>query len=319
VTLVVAVDHRFDELDVERAVLVPLGAEVYDARGLERAQVLEMCSEADAVLLGARFRFDRDAIAALSRCKVIVRYGIGYDNVDTDAALGAGIQVAYVPDYCIEEVANHAIAMVLALNRRLFELDALIREGHWGIPSGLAVRRLSSSVLGVVGFGRIGEAVGRRAGALGMKVIAFDPLRPDDDIIAACATPATLDELLARSDYVTLHAPPSGAGPLLGAQEIGRLRSQAAVINVGRAGLIDEVVLVRALRNRELAGAALDVTAEEPLLAPSPLLDVPNLILTPHSAWYSREAVFDLRDKAAHEVARVLSGEPPRYAVTPSA
>jgi D-3-phosphoglycerate dehydrogenase len=312
-SIVVAVDHRFGDLDVERSVLEPVGVEVRDARGLEREEALALCEDADAVLVGARFLFDADAIAQLTHCKAIVRYGIGYDKIDVAAAGAAGIQVAYVPDYCIEEVADHALAMLLALNRRLVELDGLVREGAWGVAPGLGVRRLSTCTLGVIGFGRIGELVGRRAAAFGMRVLAHDPVRPAADIAAAGAEAVSLPELIEAADYVTLHAPPSPDGPLLGAAELGRLKLGAALINVGRADLIDENAVISALRDGALAGAALDVTAQEPLLPPHPLLDAPNVIVTPHSAWYSLEAVVELRTKAAQEAARVLSGEPARH------
>jgi D-3-phosphoglycerate dehydrogenase len=312
-SLVVAVDHRFDDLDVERSVLEPAGADVRDARGLEREAALALCEDAHAVLVGARFRFDAEAIARLAQCKAIVRYGIGYDKIDVAAATAAGIQVAYVPDYCIEEVADHALALLLALNRRLVELDGLVRDGCWGVPPGLVVRRLSTCTLGVVGFGRIGELVGRRAVALGMRVLAHDPVRPAAEIALAGAEAASLDEVLAASDYVTLHAPPSPGGPLLGAAQLSRLKHGAALINVGRADLIDEDSLISALHDGALAGAALDVTAHEPLLPPHPLFEAPNVIVTPHSAWYSLEAVVELRTKAAQEAARVLSGEPARH------
>jgi D-3-phosphoglycerate dehydrogenase len=310
--VVVVVDHRFDDLDVERAVLAPVGAELCDARGLKREDVLCACADADAILVGARFRFDADAIGRLTRCQAIVRYGIGFETIDTESAAAAGIWVAYVPDYCIEEVADHALAMLLALNRRLVKLDALVRGGRWGVPSGLAVRRLSSCTLGVIGFGRIGEAVGRRGAALGMRVLAHDPLRHREEIEAAGAKPTGLDILLVESDFVTLHAPPSPSRPLLGASELGRLKPGAALINVGRAGLVDEEALVSALHAGALAGAGLDVTAQEPLVPPSPLLGAPNLIVTPHAAWYSLESIVELRRNTAEEAARVLRGEHPR-------
>jgi len=315
VSVIVAVDHRFDDLAIERAVLESAGTEVRDLRGLDRGNVLDACADADAILAGARFRFDAEAIARFGRCRVIVRYGIGVDNVDTATATKAGIWVAFVPDYCVEEVADHALALVLALNRRLVELDGLVRAGRWGIPDGLAVRRLSSCVLGIIGFGRIGEAVGRRAAALGMEVIAHDPVRLEADIEGAGATSVGLDELLAASDYVSLHAPPVQGGALLGAAELGRLKYGAAIVNVGRAGLIDEEALVAGLVAGRIAGAALDVTAQEPLQPPSPLLDAPNLIVTPHAAWYSLESIVELRTKTAEEAARVLRGDRPLHTV----
>lgn len=312
-SLVAVVDHRFECLDVERSVLEPLGVELRDGAGLDTRAALALCVDADAVLVGARFRFDAAAISELERCKVIVRYGVGFDNVDVAAASEAGIWIAYVPDYCVAEVADHAIALVLALNRRLFNLDAAIRADAWGIPADLDVHRLSECVLGVVGFGRIGEAVGRRAHALGMHVLAFDPVRPEAEIRAVGAEPTGIDELLATADYVTLHAPRLPGESILDAERISRIKRGACVINLARGGLVDEAALVRALESGDLGGAAVDVAVAEPLGPTDPLLSAPNLILTPHAAWYSREAVKELRTKAAAEAGRVLAGEPPLH------
>jgi D-3-phosphoglycerate dehydrogenase / 2-oxoglutarate reductase len=318
---VVAVDHRFADMALERAVLEPQGVEVVDARGLSPEDALAACREADGILLGARMRFDAGVLGSLERCRAIVRYGVGVDNVDVETAASAGIWVAFVPDYCTEEVADHAIAMLLALNRGLTMFDASVRTGKWGVPPGLRMRRLSSCTLGVVGFGRIGEAVGRRGAALGMTVLASDPVRPRADVEAAGATPVELDELLASADYISLHAPPRADGsPVLDAGRIAKLKAGASVINVARGGLIDEAALVAALQSGALGGAALDVASAEPLLPPDPLLDAPNVLVSPHAAWYSLEAVAELRTKAAEEVGRVLAGGPPRFpANTPAA
>jgi len=310
---VVAVDHRFPGLEIERQALDPLGLDVQDADGLDREAVLALCSDARAVLTGARFRFDAEAIAALTRCSVIVRYGVGVDNVDVDAAAAAGIWVAYVPDYCVDEVAEHTIASLLALNRRLLGFDRAIRAGEWGIPAGLPVHRLSVGVLGIVGFGRIGEAVAVRARALGLTVLASDPARPPAEIERVGAAPAPLEELLAQADYVSLHAPLVGR-TILGREQLALLKPGAFLLNVARAGLVDEEALISGLEDGRIAGAALDVTSQEPLRPPSPLLDVPNLLLTPHAAWYSVESVIELRRKVAAEAARVLAGEPPLHA-----
>jgi D-3-phosphoglycerate dehydrogenase len=311
---VAVVDHRFGELDLERAALAASGHELLDGGGLEPPAALALCAEADAVLVGARLRLDAAAIARLRRCRVIVRHGVGVDNVDVDDAAAAGIWVAYVPDYCVEEVADHTIALLLGLNRRIGTLDRAVRDGRWGIPPGLALRRLSTRVCGVVGFGRIGEAVGRRAAALGLEVLAADPLRPAADVRAAGATLVGLEELLARADYVSLHAPPSGDRPVLDADAIAGMKAGACVINVARGGLIDERALLAALHDGRLGGAALDVAQAEPIGPDDPLLAAPNLIVTPHAAWYSTESVLDLREKAVREAVRVLAGEEPLHA-----
>jgi D-3-phosphoglycerate dehydrogenase len=310
---VAVLDHRFAALGVEQELLAPLGFELRDGKGLEREQALALCADADAVIVGARFRFDAEAIGHLTRCRVIVRHGVGVDNVDVEAAAAAGIWVAYVPDYCIEEVADHAIAMLLALNRGLLTLDARVRTGTWGIPAGMPLHRLSTRVAGVVGFGRIGEAVGRRAAALGLEVLAHDPVRPQDQIRAAGATPVSLEELLERSDYVSLHAPRPSGGAVLDADALARMKPGACVINLARGGLVDEAALLAALQEGRLGGAALDVAVAEPIGPDDPLLSAPNLLVTPHAAWYSLESVVDLRTKAIEEAVRVLGGSAPLH------
>jgi D-3-phosphoglycerate dehydrogenase len=311
---VVAVDHRFADLDLERGVLEPQGISVVDAKGLEADAARALCVEADGILLGARMRFDAELLSGLDRCRVIVRYGVGVDNVDLTAAAAAGIWVAFVPDYCTEEVADHAIAMLLALNRGLVNFDAGVRAGSWGVPPGLRMRRLSNCTLGVVGFGRIGERVGRGGAALGLRVLASDPVRPAEEIRAAGAEPVEIEELLRASDYVSLHAPPREDGsPVLDAERIALMPEGACIVNVARGGLIDEAALVAALSDGRLGGAGLDVAAAEPLVPPDPLLDAPNMIVSPHAAWYSLEAVRDLRTKAAEEAGRALAGERLRH------
>lgn len=308
---VAIVDHRFAVLDIEQEILAPVGAGLRDCSGMERDDVLAACADVDAIIIGARFKLDAAALAAFTRCQVIVRYGIGFDNVDATAAAASRIWVAIIPDYCIEEVADHTIASLLTLNRGLVKLDGRVRAGSWGIPAGFPVKRLSNCVLGVIGFGRIGESVGRRAKSLGLRVLAHDPARPDADIRAAGAEPAAIDDLLPIVDYVSLHAPRIGDQPILDARRIELLKDGASVINVARGGLIDEPALIRALEAGWVGSAALDVANAEPVGADDPLLSAPNVLMTPHAAWYSREAVVELREKAAAEVARVLTGSAP--------
>jgi D-3-phosphoglycerate dehydrogenase / 2-oxoglutarate reductase len=267
------------------------------------------CVDAEAILIGPRLRFDEERIAALRRCRVIVRYGVGYDNVDVAAATERGIAVAIVPDYCIEEVATHALAMVLALNRQLAALDHSVREGRWQIGDRPGIRRLSESTLGIVGFGRIGEALGRRALALGMHVVATDTFRPAGEIEASGARAVTLPELLACSDFVSVHAAKSADAPtIIDAAALAQMKPTAYVVNVARGGLVDEVALDEALRSGRLAGAALDILDPEPPPPDAPLLSAPNVLVTPHAAWYSATAIQELRRKAAEEAARVLAG-----------
>jgi D-3-phosphoglycerate dehydrogenase / 2-oxoglutarate reductase len=303
---VVAVAHSFPDLDAERAVLGPLGAELENGAGLSREDAVELTRGADAILLGAGVSVDAAWIAELEGCRAIVRYGVGVDNVDIEAAEARGIAVGRVPDYCVEEVSNHAIALLLALHRRLIEFDGAVRSGGWKqhLPR---VERLSDCSLGVVGFGRIGREVARKGAALGLRSLAFDPLLPGEEIAAAGATPHSLGELLAGSDFVSLHLPLTpDTRHLIDAGALGAMKRGAVLINVSRGGLIDEDALAEALRAGHLGGAGLDTMENEPLRPDSRLLEAPGLILTPHVAWLSAGARRALQRGAAEEAARLL-------------
>jgi D-3-phosphoglycerate dehydrogenase len=306
---VAVIDHRFGSLDAEEEILAALGARLVKVEGTAEEQVMPVAAKADGILLGLNFTFTRERIAKLERCKVIARYGVGFDNVDVAAAEERGITVAYVPDYCIEEVATHAIAMLLAVHRRLLEFDAGARRGE--IASGFSVPRLSECTLGVLGFGRIGTAVASRAAALGLRVIAHDPFLPDEAIRSAGATPVNEQDAIAESDFLTLHMPllPS-THHILNRETLFSMRRGAVIINVARGGLIDEFALAEAIESGHLGGAGLDVNESEPLPADHPLQSVPGVILTPHVAWLSTRAFRDLQVRTAEEVARALRGEP---------
>lgn len=305
-----ALDHRFPDLGREAAVLAAAGAALDDLKGLPEEEAFARASGADAILLGARFQFTAERLARLERCQAIVRYGVGVDNVDVAAAKARGIVVSCVPDYCVEEVATHAVALLLALHRQLASYDARTRRGEAGADTVHPIRRLTGLNLGVIGFGRIGRETARRAAALGLGILAHDPLLPDAAITAEGAIALSLDDLLGRADAITLHVPLSPqTRNLIDAARLSRLKRGALVINVGRGGLIDERALAAALLSGHLGGAGLDVTTEEPLPPGHQLFEAPNTILTPHVAWYSTGAQQDLQTKAAEEVARVLRGE----------
>jgi D-3-phosphoglycerate dehydrogenase / 2-oxoglutarate reductase len=313
---VIAIDHRFGDTAIEQKVLDRISAQVIDAATMDAATAAAACVDADGILVGPRLRFDKGRLASLRQCRIIVRYGVGVDNIDLGAAADLGIIVANVPDYCVEEVATHALAMILTLNRDLPSLDRSVREGKWQIGQRTDIRRLSEATLGIAGFGRIGEALARRALALGMTVVASDPMRPRSDIEAVGARHVSLNELLEVSDFISIHASKGqGAGAVLDADAVQRLKPGAYVVNVSRGGLVDEIALAQALVDGRLAGAALDVTDEEPVPPSAAILSAPNLIVTPHVAWYSLTAVAELRRKAAEEVARVLGGDLPTNVV----
>jgi D-3-phosphoglycerate dehydrogenase / 2-oxoglutarate reductase len=316
---IVIIDHGVvGDRAVERRVLESAGHEVLDtqALGLSVEQAFELAVEQDAVaiLAGPILPLDRDHLERLDRCRAVVRYGVGLDNVDVDSAQQLGIAVGNVPEYGHEEISNHAIALLLALARKLPAFDAAVRRGGKDIPAPQSVRRLSASTLGLVGLGRIGRRVAEKARAFGLTVVAHDPYAKAE----AGVELLELDELLARADILSLHVPLTPeTRHMIGARELALLRPGAFVVNIGRGGLLDEDALVAALRRGRVAGAALDVTEIEPLPLDSPLLDAPNVILTPHVAWVSDVALEDLKRLTAEAALRLLAGPEPAGARTP--
>jgi D-3-phosphoglycerate dehydrogenase len=308
---VVVTDQVFPDVEVERELLAGIGVKLEVASG-SREEVLGLASGADA-LLNTYMPLDRDAIARLQRCHVIARYGIGVDNVDLVAAREAGIVVTNVPDYCTEEVATHALALILALVRRLPQGDALVRIGRWGVGELGPIARLSELTVGLVGYGRIARHLTAVLRALGASVVAHDPLleRADDGTRLV-----GLDELLGGAQVVSLHCPltPETRG-LFDAERLRRMRRDAVLVNTSRGPIVVLHDLLCALREGVVAGAALDVFEREPP-DPALLAEVPNLLVTPHAAFYSEAAVRESQRKAATQVLRVLTGQPPQYPVT---
>jgi len=256
---------------------------------------------------------DLDRLPSL---RVIAAPSVGFDHVDVEAATRRGIWVCHVPDYCVDEMADHALALLVSLVRGVVELDRSVRAGGWNPRAAGSLRRVSDVRLGIVGFGRIGRALAARAHALGMEVIAHDPLVSDDEISAAGVRPAALDDLLRRSTAVSIHAPltPETRG-LIGSRELALLPDGAYVVNVSRAGLVDTGALLRELESGRLAGVALDVLEVEPPTEDAPAPTAGRLVVTPHAGWYSEQAEETAHRGAAESVLDVLEGRRPRNAI----
>jgi D-3-phosphoglycerate dehydrogenase len=293
-----------------------LGAEFVDRACLTEVELVEACADADGILV-LREPVTAKVIAGLDRCKVISRFGVGLDSIDVAAATEAGIVVTNVPDSNTDEVATHAIAMVMALTRRLNEFDRSVRSGSWdALGVGRGIRRFDRLVLGLVGLGRIGRLVAERARALGLQVCAYDPQLSPEQVRGLGVEPVGLDDLISGADVVSLHVPlTEETAGLLDRGRIGRMKPGAIVINVSRGGLIDEGALADALISGHLAGAGLDAFAEEPAAPQHPLLGLPQVLLSPHAAHYSEQSYEEVRTKAFADLAAVLRGEPPRYPV----
>jgi D-3-phosphoglycerate dehydrogenase len=242
--------------------------------------------------VGRRALSDANGLAA------VVRYGVGVDNIDTAAAEERGIAVGRVPDYCVDEVADHTIALLLAVERGIVALAQQTAEGGWDFRAAVPVRRLSGLTLGLLGWGRIAQAVGARAEALGIRVVAHDPAFPETE---------SLDAVLHTADVLSVHVPLTDeTRGLVGARELGLLPEGAIVLNTARGGLVDEDALAEALASGRLRGAGLDVLASEPPAADHPLRSMPGVVLTPHAAWYSEQSVLELRRKAVETALELL-------------
>jgi phosphoglycerate dehydrogenase-like enzyme len=314
---VLVTDYAWPDLDVERSVLAPAGVELVVARTGGEAELRGLAHDVEAILT-CWARVPASVLAAAPHCLTVARYGVGLDNIDVDEATRLGMVVSNVPDYCVDEVADHTMALLLASARRLSALQRDVRANGWDNTAGGMPRRLSNAVLGLVGFGAVARAVARRAVAHGLRVVAYarttPPPGPEGVTFAA-----SLAELLAASDIVSLHLPLAQATRgIIGAAELALCKPSAVLLNTARGGLVDTAALVRALESGALAGAGLDVTDPEPLPAGHPLRSRDDVILTPHAAFYSDGSIRELAGKAAHNVLDVLSGRLPRWVSNPA-
>ena len=290
--------------------------------GLHRTEdaVIDVARDAGVVLIqSVRRLLTRRVIGVLSdSCRGIIRVGIGYDSVDVDAATERALPVCNVPHASVEDVADHAIAMLLAGARRLPALDRMMRAGQWEKLGVRHVRRFAGRGLGLVGFGRVARALADRASAIGLSVVAYDPYVSAEDMKLAGAEKAPLDEVLQRADFVSVHTPLNQhTRHMLGAREFALMKPHSVLINTSRGPVIDEAALVEALRQGPLGTAALDVFETEPPDPDSPLLRLDNVIMTPHVAWFSEEGVADLYRSGCEIAIQLLRGEWPASVVNP--
>jgi D-3-phosphoglycerate dehydrogenase len=313
--LIAVTDSPFPSLDPTKAALARIDPELRVANSASADDILAVARDADAILV-TYAKLPGDLLRQLRRCKAIGRFGLGVDNIDIAAAAELGITVTYVPDYCIQEVSDHAMALLLALARKVPQSNALVQTGRWDMPAVVPIHRLAGRVLGLVSFGNIPRALAPKAKAFGLRVVAYDPYVPQHALAAAGVESMSFDRLLEISDFVSIHAPllPATRG-LFNAEVFRKMKQGACLINTARGPLVDEDALLAALDSGRLAGAALDVVAVEPLPKESRLIGRDNVVLTPHTGFYSVEALNELQTKCAADVARVLSGEPPVYPV----
>jgi D-3-phosphoglycerate dehydrogenase len=316
--LIAVSDSVFPNLNLAREVLSRVGAELLLAEGPTADAIMQVARNADAVLV-TYAKVTAEMIGQMTRCRIISRFGIGVDNVDIPAATKAGIVVTRVPDYCIDEVSDHTMALLLALARKIPFANSRAHAGHWEMPAVVPIYRLRGSVLGLVGFGRIPQLVAPKAKAFGLKVISYDPFVSQETMNRAGVEKVEFSELVSVSDHISIHAPllPE-TDHLFNASVFCKMKPTAYLINTARGPIVDELALALALDRGHLAGAALDVLSHEPPSA-SPLFGRENVILTPHMSFYSAESLIDLQRKAAEEVVRVLRGDAPLNPLNPEA
>jgi D-3-phosphoglycerate dehydrogenase / 2-oxoglutarate reductase len=318
--IVVVTDHTFEDLDKERRLLEAAGHEIrFDGNVTSTEDVRDRVAGADAVL-NCYTAMPAEVFDVLDGCRIVARYGIGIDTIDVDAATAHGILITNVPDYCIDEVSDHALALMLSIARGVVRFDRSTGQGTWSLADGPTIDRLRGRTLGLVGFGRIARALASKATAIGFAIVTFDPFVEDSAVRAAGAQPVPLEELLERSDVISIHAPLTDATRhLIGNDQFARMKPGAIVVNTSRGGLIDTEALRAAVDSGRLRGVALDVLETEPPDPDDPLLRHPDVVVTPHVAFSSRESVAELQRKAAEQVVIALEGRVPPYAVNATA
>ena len=307
---VVVSDQVFPTVDIERELLAGIDADLIVASG-DVEEVLAVAADADAIL-NTYLPWSAASIGRLENCQIIARYGIGFDNVDLVAARDAGIVVTNVPDYSVEEVATHGLALILAALRKVVAADRSVRAGEWSVDHFRPIHRLSTLKVGLVGYGRIGRKIAAPLEALGAEIIAHDPyLTPGPDLPPLMS----LEDLLATADVASLHLPLTAeTRGIIGTEMLQKVKPGAILVNTSRGPLVDLDALAEALRSGRLSAAALDVFDVEPV-DPTRIADIPNLIATPHMAYYSEEALQESQRKAATQVIKVLTGQQPDYQV----
>jgi D-3-phosphoglycerate dehydrogenase len=309
---IVITDSGFANINPETATVTGAGIELVSAQCKTAEEVISAAADADGIIVQWA-PVTANVINSLNRCKVIVRYGIGVDNVDLAAARQRGIPVCNVPDYCIDEVADHTVALALAHARQLHQIDARTRNGVWKIIPDKPMLSFSEMTFATAGYGRIARAVLDRARAFGFKLAAYDPfVAPPGDRVA----PLSLDELFRQADILSLHVPLTPETKhLVNADRLAQMKPTAIIVNTARGGLIDTAALAQALQAGTVAAAGLDVFESEPLGENHPLRKCPNALLTSHVAWFSEGSVPKLQQMAAQEAVRALKGEPLRNQV----
>lgn len=313
---VVISDHRFEDLEIEREILSKLNAKIVDCEE-GGVNFFEESKDADAILT-MYANIDKELISNLEKCKIIARYGIGVDNIDIETATEKGIYITNVPAYCLNEVSDHTLGLMLTSLRNIITYSNLVKSGEISMSGnpknfGKLVRRLQNLTLGLIGFGKISRLVANKANAIGLDVITRDPYIEEETIEEYDVKLVEFDEILEKSDIISIHTPLTDETKhMFSEEEFKKMKPQALLVNTARGPVIDTKSLLIALKNGEIRGAALDVLEEIPTKEKSALLERDDVIITPHVAWYSEEATIERREKTATRVSEALKGETPQ-------
>ena len=312
--VVVVVDCDHPSIDPEKTVLKDICPEVRWNHCRTEDEIIAQCAEGEALLVQYA-PMTRRVLEKLPRCKVIARYGVGVDTIDLKASEDLGIIVSNDPDSGTNEVSDHALAMMLCLTRKVPQANAYVKNGQWDFRLMAPVRRHKTQTIGIIGIGRIGQAMAHKTHAIGMRVLAYDP-HVDPASLPDYITLVSLEDLLRQADVVSIHCPlTSETRNMLDEKKLRLLKPSAYLVNTARGNIVNEADLDKLLTEKKLAGAAMDVLAVEPAVAAHPLFKHDNFYCTPHIAWHSEESEVELKRKAAEEARRVLLGEAPQYQV----
>ncbi|MEC9365519.1 MAG: C-terminal binding protein [Chloroflexota bacterium] len=313
---VLITDHVWPTTDPERAVLEAAGAKVIVAPDGNEDTLINLAKDVDAIMT-CFAKVTEKVIRSAEKCVAIGRFGVGTDNIDVATATELGIPVTYVPDYCVDEVSDHVLAMLHTWNRKIALFDQSVKSEGWGhLGLTMRIKRLRGKTIGIVGFGRIGQAVAEKASVFGLKILASDPVTPKEIVESYGGQLVAFEELLEQSDFVSLHAPLTPATEkLIGPREFDLMKDDSFLINAARGPLIDESALYDALSNGKIGGAGLDVMVENEPPKDHPLMQLENILITPHTAFFSQESTLELEERAASEVVRVYKNIMPENLV----
>lgn len=308
---VVITDFEYPNVDQETKIITESGAQLQACHLRTEEEIIAEVRDADAVIVQYAV-ITRKIIDHMQKCKMIIKYGIGVNNIDSAAATEKRIYVCNVPDYGVDEVSNHAITLLLALAKKLPVITKALRGGDWGYTSTVPLFRLAGSTLGLIGLGRIPSLVAKKMSGFGMRILAFDPYMTPEAARKRGAELVDFETLCRDSDFISIHCPLTDSTThLFDEKAFALMKKTACLINTARGPVIDEQALIQALKSGKIAGSGLDVFETEPISQESELLRMDNVIVTPHCAWYSEEAISTLQRKVAEEVVNVLGGNPP--------